>query len=198
MAGVAAGTGELVELDERRLLLRHRDGEPGAFAALLDRYRAPVYSYLTRCGVTGEDRDDLFQDIFIRVHRAAHSYQAERPLHPWLFTIVANVVRTHLRRQRVRQLVTAAPVEVEPVDEGPDGERAAAARQTLEWLESEIATLPLARREVLILAAIERRPLKEVAEILGMPVNTVKTHLRRARMTLAERLAGHHRGEVRT
>ena len=60
--------------------------------ALVSRYRAAVYSYLVRCGVAEADRDDLFQEIFIRIHRAASRYRPDCPLHPWLFTIVANAV----------------------------------------------------------------------------------------------------------
>ena len=190
--------GELVHIEERRLLIEHRDGDSGAFAELVRRYRAPVYSYLVRCGVAEEDRDDLFQEVFIRVHRSAHTFNSERPLHPWLFTIVANAVRTHFRRRRVRDLVTAEtdPSGPDPVDAGPNGERVAVARETVAWLERAIATLPVARRQVMVLACVESRPLKEVAEVLGMPVNTVKTHLRRARLALAESLAQRQRGEV--
>jgi RNA polymerase sigma-70 factor (ECF subfamily) len=192
----------VVAIDERSLLLRHRDGERGAFAELVQRYRAPVYSYLTRCGVPVDDRDDIFQEIFIKVHRSAGTYDDSRPLHPWIFTIVANTVRTYMRRQRVRDLVHTDQDEdgaaggADPPADNPDSERSAVARETVAWLAGEISLLPLARREVLILACIEAMPLKEVAEALGMPLSTVKTHLRRTRMMLAERLARHQRGEV--
>jgi RNA polymerase sigma-70 factor (ECF subfamily) len=192
----------VVAIDERSLLLRHRDGERGAFAELVQRYRAPVYSYLTRCGVPVDDRDDIFQEIFIKVHRSAGTYDDSRPLHPWIFTIVANTVRTYMRRQRVRDLVHTDQDEdgaaggADPPADNPDSERSAVARETVAWLAGEISRLPLARREVLILACIEAMPLKEVAEALGMPLSTVKTHLRRTRMMLAERLARHQRGEV--
>ena len=178
--------------DERDLLLRHLAGETGVFAELIEAYRAPVFGYLVRSGIDEEDRDDLFQDIFIKIHRAAATYQPERPLHPWLFTIVCNTVRTHLRRRRVRQLVFAPPTADEPTDTAPDGERASAARQTVVFLEGEIRKLPPKHREVLLLAAIERRPLKDVSEALGVPLNTVKTHLRRARLALARALAEHN------
>ena len=72
---------------------------------------------------------------------------------------------------------------------GADGERRAIARQTAAWLEGEIRKLPLVQREVLVLACIESLPQKDVAGILGLPLNTVKTHLRRARLALVSRLA---------
>jgi len=178
--------------DPREPLLRHREGDAEAFAVLVAEYRRPVYSYLIRCGVAETDRDDLFQSVFLKIHRAAAQYRAELPAHPWIFTIVANEVRTHLRRRRIRELVFAAPAAHEPADPAPDGERAVAARETVAWLEEEIRRLPLTQREVLILASLESRPLSEVAQALGLPLNTVKTHLRRARLLLSEKLARRH------
>ena len=64
------------------------------------------------------------------------------------------------------------------------------------FLEGRISELPLARREVLLLACVESLPLKEVASVLGLPLGTVKTHLRRARLTLAEALARRNQPEV--
>lgn len=101
------------------------------------------------------DRDDLFQVVFLKIHRAAAQYRAELPSHPWIFTIVANEVRSYLRRRRVRELVFAASAEHEPADPAPDGERAVQAQETLAWLEEEIRRLPLAQREVLILGSLE-------------------------------------------
>jgi len=174
--------------DERQLLLRHREGDPEAFAALVEEYRAPVYSYLARCGVDAAERDDVFQEIFLRIHGAAARYQAERPVHPWIFTIVSNTARSYLRKRRVRQLVFAEPDGRDPPDPRPDGERRAAARERVEVLEGEIRKLPLMQREVVLLAGVEKLALKEVGEVLGIPVNTVKTHLRRARLALARAL----------
>ena len=175
--------------DPRDPLLRHRDGEAGAFAVLVAGYRRPIYSYLIRCGVAAADRDDLFQSVFLKIHRAAAQYRADLPAHPWIFTIVANEVRSYLRRRRIRELVFAGPTAHEPADPAPDGERAVQARETVAWLEEQIRLLPLPQREVLILASLEGRPLDEVAQALGMPLNTVKTHLRRARLRLSEKLA---------
>ncbi len=177
------------EANSRDPLLRHREGDPEAFAVLVADYRRPVYSYLIRCGVAEGDRDDVFQAVFLKIHRAAAQYRAELPAHPWIFTIVANEVRSHLRRRRIRELVFAPPARHEPEDPAPDGERVVEARETVAWLEEEIRRLPLARREVLILASLESRPLNEVAKVLGLPLNTVKTHLRRARLALSKKLA---------
>lgn len=181
---------------ESDLILRHLAGDGDAFAELVDRYRSPVFSYLVRCSVALEDRDDLFQETFIRIHRAAGSYDPGRPLHPWLFTIVANTVRNHLRRQRVRSLVGSVEEAGEPAAANPGADRVAAARQTVAWLDQQIRDLPSPRREVLLLAGVENLRLKDIAKVLGLPLGTVKTHLRRARLSLAEALAGRNAREA--
>ena len=175
-----------MDLDERTWLPRHCRGDSTAFPALLEAYRRPVYGYLVRCGVAAADRDDLFQSVFLKVHAAAGSYEPARPLGPWLFTIVANAVRNYFRGRP-----QAAPAAVhherpDPADPRPGPERIAQGRETLAWLETAIAELPLAQREVLLLAAVLGQPQQEVAEALDLPLNTVKTHLRRARLTLAK------------
>jgi len=180
--------------DPGALLIRHAGGDAAAFAELVAAYRRPVYSWLVRCGVREGDRDDLFQSVFLRLHRAAGQYRPERPAHPWIFTIVANEVRTYLRRRRIRELVLAPPPESEPPAEGPDAQHAVEVRETVAWLESELPRLPLAWRETLLLVGVQGRSLSEAAEALGRPLNTIKTHLRRARLSLAEKLA-RRRGE---
>jgi RNA polymerase sigma factor (sigma-70 family) len=180
--GSAAG---VVALEERRLLPRHRRGDPRAFAELVARYRAPVYGYLVRCGVPPGVRDDLFQETFAKVHAAAATYQPDRPLKPWLFTIVANLVRTHYRTRRVDALVFGEPAATAPSTTHADLE----AKETGAWLEAAIAALPLAQREVVVLACIEHLEMKEIAVALDLPVGTVKTHLRRARLGLGRALA---------
>ncbi len=181
---------DVVDLEERTWLARHRRGDASAFPALMAAYRRPVYSYLVRGGVASADRDDVFQAVFLRIHAAAGSYDPARPLAPWLFTIVTNTVRNHLRDRARDDGPTPAPDDPpDPPDPNPDPERIASARQTLAWLDGALADLPPAQREVLLLIAIVGLRQQDVAQALGMPLNTVKTHLRRARLALAARLA---------
>jgi RNA polymerase sigma-70 factor (ECF subfamily) len=185
---VEASSGQLVDFDERRLLPRHCSGDPNAFPELLAAYRAPVYSCLIRHGVEAGMRDDLFQEIFLKVHRAAPNYQPSRPLRPWLFTIVANTVRNHFRDRRDHELALAEGTEANLHHPGPDAEEIVEAKETAARLERAIARLPLPQREVVVLTCIEGLGQKEVAAALQIPVNTVKTYLRRARLRLARAL----------
>jgi len=167
-------------------LVAHRDGDSEAFGKLVQRYRRPVFGYLVHCSVPESDRDDLFQDIFIKIHQRADKYDAARPLHPWLFTDVANTVRSYFSKKKLRSFFVWEPAPEDVKDPAPDSETRASAKETAAWLERAIAALPMPQREVLVLATIEGLPLKDIASVLAMPLNTVKTHVRRARLRLVE------------
>ncbi len=183
---------DVVDLQERTWLTRHCRGDASAFPALLEAYRRPVFGYLVRSGVAEADRDDIFQSIFLKVHAAAQSYDPTRPLGPWLFTIVANTVRNHFRAQAVP--FTTVPRDdpldpLDPPDPNPGPEHIAEIRETIAWLEEALLALPPAQREVLLLVTIVGLRQQDVANSLNLPLNTVKTHLRRARLALTAGLA---------
>lgn len=173
---------------ERQLLRRHTAGDLEAFPELMALYRSQIFSYIIRCGVAPGHRDDVFQEIFLAVHRHAASYNATRALEPWLFTITANSVRSYFRKQKVRSIVEH---DTDRADSATVFSAAddSVAQETARWVESEITKLPLAQREVLTLCCMRDISQSDVAEILQMPVNTVKTHLSRGRAALAKALA---------
>ncbi|HXV63052.1 MAG TPA: RNA polymerase sigma factor [Vicinamibacteria bacterium] len=175
---------------EKQLLLRHRNGDPDAFRAFVARYQASVYAFIQRSGVPEADREDVFQDTFIRIHRAANRYQPERPLSPWVFTVVVNTIRSYFRQRHRRGFVLDAQVE-RLASPGPSAESRVKAQQTLERIECEICELPSTQREALLLAVVQNLSMHEIAEVLEVPVGTVKTWLRRARARLMERLKEH-------
>ncbi len=183
---------DVVDLEERTWLTRHCRGDASAFPALLEAYRRPVYGYLVRSGVAEADRDDIFQSVFLKVHAAAQSYDPTRPLGPWLFTIVANTVRNHFRAQAVPFTMVPRddPLDpLDPPDPNPGPEHIAEARETIAWLEEALRALPPVQREVLLLVTIVGLRQQDAANSLNLPLNTVKTHLRRARLALAAGLA---------
>jgi RNA polymerase sigma-70 factor (ECF subfamily) len=183
---------DVVDLEERTWLTRHCRGDASAFPALLEAYRRPVFGYLVRNGVAEADRDDIFQSIFLKIHAAAQSYDPTRPLGPWLFTIVANTVRNHFRAQAVPFTMVPRddPLDpLDPPDPNPGPEHIAEARETIAWLEEALLALPAVQREVLLLVTIVGLRQQDAANSLNLPLNTVKTHLRRARLALAAGLA---------
>ncbi len=175
----------MVPLSDRVLLERHVRGEAGAFAQLMQTYANPIYGYLVRSGIRPADRDDLFQQIFEKVHRASTRRLPDGPVRPWLFAIAANTVRDAYRRAKVRSIVQ--------LDEGAGAEEvarqtppdvAAERAQELTFLDREIAKLPPEPREALLLCTVEGLSLADAALALDVPVNTLKTRIRRARLAL--------------
>ena len=172
------------EVSDRVVAERQRHAEQTT--ALVGEFRARVFGYLTRCGVPHADRDDLFQEVFLRVHRSDGEPEGARTA-PWIMAITVNVVRSHFRKVSVRSVVLldASPEEgVASNDTGP--ERALSAKQAVSWLESAMLKLPLEQREALILCAVDGLELADAAEALDVSVDTVKTRLRRARLALVE------------
>lgn len=133
----------------------------------------------------------MFQEVFLRVHRAAGpsgtSELPTGPVAPWLFTIAVNLVRSHFRKATVRKGTTLEANAGEATASATESpERALDTRQKMAWLEAAIAKLPLEQREALVLSTVEGMELAEVAAALEVPVDTVKTRVRRARLALAE------------
>jgi RNA polymerase sigma factor (sigma-70 family) len=169
------------------LLRAHVAGDATAFPKLLASYRRPVYGYLWRCGLGDAAADDLFQEVFLRVHRAAHRYRPERPARVWIFTIVANLVRSHERKRKVRRAVLAFWPKAEPADvSAPSPERTAVARQDATWLAGALAGLPATWRQAVVLTRVEGMSQIEAGEVLGVPATTIRNWVHRGRLRLAE------------
>lgn len=181
------------------LLARHLAGDAHAFPELVAAFGPAVQRYLRRAGLPGGVADDLFQETFLRVHGAARQYDGARPFRGWLFAIAGNLVRSQLRRQRVRRVLTgwwrrgddagAEPEPPDPPDGAPDAERLVGARERLVWLEGALAGLKDDVRQALLLTQVEGLAYEDAALALGAPVATVKTWVRRGRLALAAELA---------
>ena len=188
---------DVVLLSDRVLLERHLRGDRDAFAELMRTYGRSISGYLARCGVPEADREDVFQDVFCKVHRALVSGLPDGPVRPWLFAIAVNAARDSFRRRKVRAVVKLDGAATESAPDPRPVARAeedAEGRETARFLEDEVAKLTLEQREVIVLCGVQGMSLEEAAVAVGAPVNTVKTRLRRARLVLAD--AMHRRRAV--
>ena len=174
--------------DERELLPRYAEGDRAAFEELVHRFRAPVYGYIIRCGVPSAAADDLFQDVFFSVHRAAASYRPTQPLKPWLFTITANAVRSHFRKRSVWARVFSPAEMAESQAPEPGLQVAREGAELADFLDGHMRDLPLKQREVVVLCCVEQLSLEETAAALAMPLESVKTNLKRGRAALQKAL----------
>src|SRR5262249_34914995 len=149
---------------------------------------------LRRSSPSPDLRGDALQETLARAWSARASYDPRRPFGPWLATIALRTARD-LARARARRPARAAPEDErghEPIPRGA-GPRVAAARRdeaarlSIE-LSAALAELPEIVRAVFLRFHRDEAELKEIAREMDVPLNTVKSHLRRARLRLAERL----------
>ena len=176
-ADVVAATDEL-------LAIRCRLGEPEAFALLVDRWHDAVWRYTRR--LTGDDESarETVQDIWLRVVRSMPRLRDPTRLRPWLFGIARRAIM-----DRVRERYAAPdPVSIDDVDvAAADLEEDSS--DDVEALREELARVPFVGREALILFYLRELTLEQIAEVLAIPVGTVKSRLFRARRLLREQLA---------
>ena len=177
--------GGLVDFKSRKLYKLYSKGDEDAFKEVVRIHKNQVYSFILRSGVA--DPDDIFQEVFIKVYKSAHTYKVECDFTPWLFTIVANTLRSHFRKKTVKDLVENSDLEKIQA-KNSNAEDTANARETIDWLELSLAKLPINQKEVVLLHCIQDMSQADVATTLGIPLNTVKTLLRRARITLSRLL----------
>lgn len=169
------------------LLRALRAGSEGAFAALVARYREPVYRYLRRMAGNPEDAADLTQEVFLRAYRALPRFEGRCALKTWLLRIATNAYldqRARLRRE-------ALPLEaVAAWPDGPErGPESAAERA--EWravVEAAVRALPPRQRAALVLRVYGGHTYAEVAQILGCAEGTVKAAVFAALARLRARL----------
>lgn len=153
------------------------------FAEVFDAEFGYVWKTLRRLGVSEADAQDQTQEVFVVVHELLGDYDPARPLRPWLFGIAYRIACRYraLARHR-RELPTDATPEA--LDPAPMPDEAIAEEQARERLLRALAGVELGRRAVFVMSVLDERPMPEVAEALGIPLNTAYSRLRLAREDL--------------
>jgi RNA polymerase sigma-70 factor (ECF subfamily) len=163
-------------------------GDADAYEGLVERYGGRVYNVALRITHEPEAARDCAQDAFIRAYRALHQYDPAYPFGPWLFRITTNASLNYVQRGRGREItVEELPEDPEPPEAGP--ELTAVSREAVQEVLDAMAELPPAYRAALTLRHMQELSYQEVADALGIPLGTVKTHLHRARAALKAKLA---------
>lgn len=162
------------------LALRARDGDPGAFAALVDALQPRAIRFAAQMtAASRDDVDDIVQDAWIRTFRALPRYDAQRSFESWYFTILANCCRT-LRVRLRRWQLRAQPLDDQMRDEALDPLVATTTRQDLARVHRALATLPDVQRETFLLHYVEGFGYEAIAEITGAGVSASKMRAKRA------------------
>lgn len=176
---------------EQELLHRYIAGDKNAFEEILTRYKDQLYAFLRRFLNNQQLVEDVFQDTFLQLYQSRKTFENDKPLRPWLFTIAANKARDALRKQQRHDTVSIAAMaeptelsiddvvnslkayEITPYDETETSERAENVRQI-------ISEMPQNLREILMLAYFDQFSYKQMADVLSIPIGTVKSRLHTA------------------
>lgn len=163
-----------------------RRGDAGAWRELVRRFTPLVYRLALRMLRDGAEAQDASQEVFLRMHRSFDSYDPTRPLAPWVSRTTYHACLRRLqasgRRAGMLEQEEALLVHADPA--APSPEQAAAASEAAALLARAVEELPAQDRALLDLRYREGLSDAEVSEATGMPVNTVKTRLFRARAKL--------------
>jgi RNA polymerase sigma-70 factor (ECF subfamily) len=176
------------ERTDEELLAAYQQGDVGAFELLLRRHRAPLFTFLLRMLGDRQKAEDLAQETFLRIVKGAQAWEQRARFQTWLYTIARNLCVDQSRRDRFRRtdsLDQEGPDDEPPmVDSVPgreiDPARGAESARLRPVLQKALMGLPAEQREVFILREQAGVPFKEIAELVGVNENTVKSRMRYA------------------
>jgi RNA polymerase sigma-70 factor (ECF subfamily) len=185
-----------VEQDDLQLVTASKNGDQEAFAQLVQRYQRLVFNLVYRMLQQYEEATEITQETFLAAWQGLPSFRGEARFPTWLYRIAYNFSLKQLElRKRERALQVALEAE-KTLGNANDEQRENAeldARDRQILIQEHLSHLPTKYRIVLILRHLQDMTYEEMAEILTMPIGTIKTHLFRARNLLKERLQSLHR-----
>lgn len=180
----------------KRIVKDVKKGDQQAFAELVELYKDKVYQITYRMVGNVHEAQDIAQEAFLRAYMNIDTYDESRKFSTWLFRIATNLSIDRLRKKKPDYYLDQ---EVDGTEGLTLGSQIASAEELpedqvithelQEWIQSEILNLPLKYRSAIILKYIEDLSLKEISEILDLPIATVKTRIHRGREALRKRLS---------
>lgn len=177
-----------VEHDDTQLVSASKNGDQDAFSLLVQRYQRRVFNLVFRMLQNYEEASEVTQEAFLAAWQGLPSFRGEARFSTWLYRITYNCALKQLEtRKRDQALQTA--LQAEQTFESADPKNALLDMlDNQEMVQEQLSQLPPKYRIVLILRHLQDMTYEEMAEVLTMPVGTIKTHLFRARNLLKERL----------
>ena len=167
-------------------------GDTAVFDILVQRWDRKFQGAIYRFVGASEDARDLCQEAFLRAYRGLRTFKKDARFSSWLYQIALNVCRDRLRRRRGRTLVSLDELDESgqeaAVLPGPSPLDLAEARDISDRVARAVASLPDDQREVIVLKEYQGLTFAEIADVLGVPLSTVKTRLYRGLVQLRQRL----------
>ncbi len=187
----------MAQADEQEWLVRAKQGDTAAFAALVGRYQTAVFNVAYRFMGDRQDAEDAAQETFVRAFRALDTFDVKRPFAPWIKRIAANHCLNRLEAAKIRPATTesdlSAPGEAAAnldkwAHRSPNPEQTLLAQEQAGRIRAAIVALPPRYRAVIELRHFQQMAYDEIAAALERPLSSVKSDLFRARKMLAKKL----------
>lgn len=182
-------------IEDQRLIKLAREGNQKAFEALLKKYRNLVYHVMIKMVRNPQEAEDLSQEAFIKAFNALASFNEEFAFSTWLMKIATNNCIDYLRKKKLRTYSIDEPiqykeeqVQVELPDHDPTPERQLLNEERRILINEAIQSLPPRYRHVIVLRHQEEKSYEDIAEILKLPLGTVKARIFRAREMLNKKI----------
>jgi RNA polymerase sigma-70 factor (ECF subfamily) len=181
----------LKKLSDGELLTLYIEGEEAAFGEIVNRYKNGLYAFLRMFLNRRELVEDVFQETFLQLFNSKESFDPNRPLRPWLFTIAANKAKDALRKWQRKSAIPIGTMTDSEELSFDDVLNSVTSYETMPYEELQkdetalrvrriISDMPENLREILIFAYFNRFSYKQMAEILSIPIGTVKSRLHTA------------------
>lgn len=191
MKGQKPGQGN--KTSDEELITRFQQGDIYAFDLIVKRYKQQLLNFVFRFLNNREQAEDVVQETFLRVYRKRNAYKQVAKFSTWIYTIAGNLARTELRKRKRRQLFSLSDIGMEEKDYEIASDEFNPEKYTNtvmheQIIQREINKLSVKFREVIILRDIQGLAYEEIAEIIKVPLGTVKSRVNRARLRLQEKL----------
>ena len=187
-----------VSAEERALIERCKRGDLGAFNDLVRKYEKQVYNFAYRLTGNYDDANDVAQDAFLRVFNAIGTFRGDSSFSTWLFRITTNVFLDERKKAKSHPQTSLdeylelgeSSVARQIEDPSPTPEAVLEESERAQLLQKAVGDLPEYQRAMVTLYHTQQKSYEEIAEIMDLPIGTVKSRLNRARLALKEKLSG--------
>lgn len=182
-------------IEDLKWVNRASGGDQAAFAALMNKYHQPLYFHVLRMVHYRDLVEDLLQEIFTKAFDNIHSFNPSYAFSTWLYRIATNHTIDHLRKKRLRTMSLDEPIQtkdgemrLEVADDSEHTDEGIQYKQRAKIIREAIDLLPPRYKEVIQMRHMEEKSYQEIAELLDLPLGTVKAHIFRARELLYKHL----------
>lgn len=188
----------LEQHDDSALLSAYSQGNVNAFEVLLARHRRPLFNFLLRSVRQPDRAEDLMQEVFLRVIQNAADFEGNAKFTTWMYTIARNLCIDHARKMSHRRHASldasgagddSTPLVARIANQAPSPDRVAATPDLRQHIAEAVEALPEEQREVFLMRQLHGLPFAEIASVVGVSENTIKSRMRYALERLQQALS---------